>query len=267
MDDAEDRPVCLITGGASGVGAATAIAFAKLGGRVLLADRDTDAAAGVVAAVFKAGGQCSAVALDVRDAAALRTAAELAVEQHGRLDVAVAAAGIADQSAVASGDPARWQDVINVNLLGTLLTARAVVPIMQDQARGHIFIVSSVSGRESYVGEPAYIASKWGQIGFAHALRQEVMTAGIRVTVIEPGLINTPLVSTNPNAAHLLDAIDPLQPEDVANAIVYAFKQPDYVLLSEVTLRPLRQPQPHFAAEDLPTQAGPSKDLPSGGGS
>ncbi len=169
----------------------------------------------------------------------------------------VAAAGIADQSAVATGDPAHWKDVIDVNLLGTLLTARAAVPIMLEQSRGHIFIVSSVSGRETYVGEPAYIASKWGQVGFAHALRQEVMPAGVRVTVIEPGLINTPLVSTNPNVAHLLNEIEPLQPEDVANAIVYAFRQPDHVLLSELTLRPLRQQLPDLAAATLPPQEAP----------
>jgi NADP-dependent 3-hydroxy acid dehydrogenase YdfG len=257
MDDARQGPVCLITGGGSGVGAATAIAFGRLGGRVVLVDRNPDATAGVIAKVTEAGGQCSAVALDVRDADALEDAVAAAVRQHGRLDVVVAAAGIADQSAVATGDPARWKDVIDTNLLGTLLTARAGVSIMLTQSSGHIFIVSSVSGRESYVGEPAYIASKWGQVGFAHALRQEVMAAGIRVTVIEPGLINTPLVSANPNVAHLLDLIDPLQPEDVANAIVYAYEQPPYVVLSELTLRPLRQQLPDLGAPTPPRHEAP----------
>lgn len=255
MTNDHNGPVCLITGGGSGVGTATAVAFGRLGARVLLLDRNP--AADAVAAVTRAGGQCSAIALDVRDADALRHAAEQAVRDHGRLDVVVAAAGIADQSSVADGDPQRWQDVIDINLLGAMLTVRAGIPAMVRQGRGHVFIVSSVSGRESYVGEPAYIASKWGQVGFVHALRQEVMQAGIRVTVIEPGVINTPLVSANPKVAHLLDAIDPLQPEDVANAIVYSYQQPDHVLLSELTIRPLRQPQPH-----IPAGSAQSEDMP-----
>ena len=86
-----------------------------------------------------------------------------------------------------------------------MFAVRAVLPHMLERGAGHIFIVASVSGRETYVGEPVYIASKWGQVGFAHALRQEVADAGVRVTVVEPGLVDTPLTRDNPIVRPLLE--------------------------------------------------------------
>ena len=117
---------------------------------------------------------------------------------------------------------------------------------MREQRSGHIFITSSVSGREAYPGEAVYIASKWGQVGYAHALRQEVSGAGIRVTVVEPGIVDTPLTRDNPVVKPLLDATEPLAPDDVARAIVYAYGEPPYVVVSELTVRPLRQQLPDF---------------------
>ena len=92
-----------------------------------------------------------------------------------------------------------------------------------------------------YVGEPAYIASKWGQVGYAHALREELLEHGIRVSLVEPGLVDTPLARGNPKVQELLSAIQPLDPDDVARAIVYAWRQPENVVVSEVALRPLLQ--------------------------
>jgi NADP-dependent 3-hydroxy acid dehydrogenase YdfG len=107
-------------------------------------------------------------------------------------------------------------------------------------------IMSSVSGRESYVGEPVYIATKWGQVGFAHALRLELIETNIRVTVLEPGLVDTPLTRDNPKVRPLLDEIEPLTAEDVARAAAYAFQQPQRVVLSEVVIRPQRQLLPRL---------------------
>jgi hypothetical protein len=145
-----------------------------------------------------------------------------------------------------SGDPQRWRVLLETNLLGTIHTVRAVLPHMLERRRGHIFITASVSGREAYTGEAVYIASKWGQVGFAHSLRMEVMEAGIRVTVVEPGIVDTPLTRDNPLVRPLLEAVDPLAPEDVARAIVFAFEQPEHVVLSELTIRPVRQALPSF---------------------
>jgi NADP-dependent 3-hydroxy acid dehydrogenase YdfG len=106
--------------------------------------------------------------------------------------------------------------------------------------------MSSVSGRETYVGEPVYIASKWGLVGFAHALRLELIEAGIRVTVIEPGLVNTPLTRDNPKVRPLLDDIEPLTAEDVARAVAFAFQQPERVAISEIVVRPRQQLLPRL---------------------
>jgi len=106
--------------------------------------------------------------------------------------------------------------------------------------------MSSVSGRESYVGEPVYIATKWGQVGFAHALRLELLEPGIRVTVIEPGLVDTPLTRDNPKVRPLLDEIEPLMAEDVARAVVFAFQEPSRVAVSEIVIRPQRQLLPQL---------------------
>ncbi len=237
-----EAPVVIVTGGLSGIGAATAVEFAALGARLVLADRSLEREAEVLARVPGA----VAVAADVRDYAQVEAVARLALERFGRIDVLVANAGIADQSPVASGDPERWRAVVETNLLGTIHAVRAVLPHLLERGSGHVFVTSSVSGREAYAGEAVYIASKWGQVGFAHALRQEVMDAGIRVTVVEPGIVDTPLTRDNPVVRPLLEAVDPLAPEDVARAIVYAYRQPEHVVVSELTIRPLRQPLPSF---------------------
>jgi NADP-dependent 3-hydroxy acid dehydrogenase YdfG len=245
-----DQPVVIVTGGLSGIGAATAVEFASLGARILLADRSLAREPEVVARVTAAGGEAVAAEADVRDYAQVEAVASLALERWGRIDVLVANAGIADQSPAASGDPARWRAVLETNLLGTIHAVRAVLPHMLSRRAGHVFVTSSVSGREAYAGEPVYIASKWGQVGFAHSLRLEVMEAGIRVTLVEPGIVDTPLTRDNPVVQPLLETVEPLVPEDVARAIVFAYRQPDHVVLSELTIRPVRQPLPHFGDRD-----------------
>jgi NADP-dependent 3-hydroxy acid dehydrogenase YdfG len=215
-------------------------AFAELGARLVLVDR-TSGTPPVADAVVET--------VDVRDPEALRAVAGRTVERWGAIDVLVANAGIADQGRLADGDPERWRAVIETNLLGTVFTIRAVLPQMLVQRRGHVFITSSVSGREAYAGEAVYIASKWGQVGLAHALRQEVADDGIRVTVVEPGIVDTPLTRENPVVKPLLDACEPLAAEDVAGAVVYAWQQPPHVVVSEVTVRPLRQRLPDFGPD------------------
>lgn len=236
-----------MTGGLSGIGLAVAVAFGQLDARLILADRSTADGAEVVAAVRSAGGTAEVAVADVRAYDQLEAVAELALERFGRIDVLVANAGVADQSSTHKADPERSREVVETNLLGTIYSVRATLPSMLQRQSGHIFIVSSIAGRETYVGEPVYIASKWGQVGFAHSLRQEVADAGIRVTVVEPGIVDTPLTRDNPIVRPLLKSIEPLNPGDVAAAIVYAYRQPVNVVMSELTIRPLQQRLPEFA--------------------
>jgi NADP-dependent 3-hydroxy acid dehydrogenase YdfG len=247
MADAQQQqgPVVVVTGGLSGIGRAVGEAFSTIASSVVLWD-----IAGEPASPAPEADQPRATrsvdVVDVRDTAAVVAATERVVQRDGRVDVLVISAGITDHSLVASGDPERWRAVIETNLLGTMHVARAVLPTMQAQSGGHVFLIASVSGREAYVGEPAYIASKWGQVGLGHALRQEAAKYGVRVTLIEPGLVETPLTRNNPNVVPLLESTTPLTPEDVAGAVVYAYSQPPNVVVSELTLRPLTQGTPAF---------------------
>ena len=245
----ETAPVGIVTGGVGGIGAACAVELGRLGARLVLADRALDGGEELVRRVEEAGGEALLEELDVRDAAAQERVAQVALDRFGRIDFLLALAGIADQSTVAGGDPEHWRAVVETNVLGLLYACRAVAPAMQRQGSGHILIMASVSGRDPYVGEPVYIASKWAQVGFAHSIRLELQPAGIRVTLVEPGLVDTPLTRGNPNLRPLLDAIEPLTAEDVAQAVVYAFSQPPHVAVSEVVVRPQRQQLSRVPAE------------------
>jgi NADP-dependent 3-hydroxy acid dehydrogenase YdfG len=233
-----NNPVGIITGGTSGIGAASAVEFAKIGARLVLASLPSSPAQWVISRVEEAGGQAIGASVDVRDPDQVATLPELALQRYGRIDFLLVNAGIAEQSLISEGDPAVWRNVIETNLLGALYCVRYVLPQMRKQQSGHIILMASLSGREPYVGEPAYIASKWGLIGFGHSLRKEVIADRIRVTIVEPGIVDTPLTRDNPVVRPLLDAAVPLQAEDVARAVVYAFQQPPHVTVSEIAVRP-----------------------------
>lgn len=232
-------PVGIITGALSGIGAATTREFARLGGTLVLADRVTASGEQLTSEVTALGGTASVAECDVTDYQAVERLVEQTHSGFGRLDFLVANAGIAEQSLIASGDPARWAAVIETNVIGTMHSVRAVLPSMKEQGEGHILIVGSTSGREPYVGEPAYMTSKFGVVGFAYALRMECAEYGVRVTVVEPGTVDTPLTRTPPTVRALLERIHPLAPEDVARALVFAFQQPPHVVISELVIRPL----------------------------
>jgi NADP-dependent 3-hydroxy acid dehydrogenase YdfG len=231
-------PVGIITGGASGIGAASAVAFARLGARLVLATLPTSSTQAVTALVERTGGQAVTAHVDVRDPRQVATLPEVALGHYGRIDFLLVNAGVAEQSRSSEGDPGVWRNVIETNLLGALYCVRYVLPQMGAQQSGHIILMASLSGREPYVGEPAYIASKWGLVGFGHSLRKEVVADHIRVTLVEPGIVDTPLTRDNPVVRPLLDAVVPLQAEDVARAVVYAFRQPPHVTVSEIAVRP-----------------------------
>jgi NADP-dependent 3-hydroxy acid dehydrogenase YdfG len=178
---------------------------------------------------------------DVRDYAHLERLVRLATERFGAVDILVANAAITDCGPVADADPARWSEVIGTNVLGVLHAVRAVLPAMLDRGRGHIVVIASVSGRITYVGEPAYIASKHATIAFADSLRMEVAERGIRVTVIEPGLVETPLIHVHEAADSIVPGVTPMRPDDVARAVRFALEQPPDVNVFEIVLRPTGQ--------------------------
>jgi NADP-dependent 3-hydroxy acid dehydrogenase YdfG len=193
-----------------------------------------------------AGGEAFSVLADVRDPLSHEPVVHTALERWGRIDFVVSNAGIAEQTRIATGDPELWRAVVETNLLGTIYTIHAVLPTMLNQGSGHVFVMASTSGRESYIGEPVYVASKWGLVGFAHSLRLELQEAGIRVSCVEPGIVDTPLTRDNPKVRPQLEACEPLTPDDVARAVVFAYQQPARVAVSEIVVRPQREPDPHL---------------------
>ena len=231
----------IVTGGGSGFGAAISRELASLGMRVVVADLDAARAQEVADAIVAAGGSAVATGVDVRRLDDVARAVALCREQGGRVDFAVANAGVGENATLVDADPARWQVTLDVNLLGVAHTVRAVLPTMLEQGDGHIVLTASVSGRVAYSGEPVYIASKWGVVGLGEALRQETVGTGVRVTLVEPGLVDTPLARAHPFAGDWLGKIVPLQPEDVARAVVWALAQPPHLAVNEVVLRPAAQ--------------------------
>lgn len=237
----EGKRVALVTGGASGIGAATAMELGRLGLAVAVGDlRGSDRGEQVAASVREAGAESEAYDVDVRDYEAVEAMVEAVNRDFGAVDVLVANAGIEEQSRIESGDTALWQRVVDTNLLGVAYSVRAVLGSMLERDRGDIVINASVSGTRISFGNPLYTASKWGAVGFARMLRNQLVAerSAVRVTVLEPGLTDTELARSIPGVAPRLDAGHALDPEDVSSLIGWIVRQPSHVLLGEVRIEP-----------------------------
>jgi NADP-dependent 3-hydroxy acid dehydrogenase YdfG len=232
--------VAIITGAGTGIGAATAEALAARGVKVTLVGRRPGPLSEVAARIAAQGGTATAHPADVGDYGAMQQVVAEAQARDGDVDILISNAAVHDVCSPADGDPEHWRQVIETNLLGGMHIVRAVLPGLYARGAGHVVIVASVSGRVTYVGEPVYVASKHGLVAFAECLRQEASPRGVRVTLVEPGLVDTPLID-NPFARELKKTVTPLQPEDCARAILYALEQPPHCAVNEIVLRPLQQ--------------------------
>jgi NADP-dependent 3-hydroxy acid dehydrogenase YdfG len=245
-----DGKVALVTGASSGIGEATAIALAREGAAVALGARRADRLESLRERIEADGGRAAAIEVDISDEAAARAFVEGAREQLGGVDILVNNAGVMLLGPVTGADTAEWKRMVDVNLLGLLYCTHAALPIMAEQGSGHIVNLSSVAGRNANLGSAVYNLTKWGVGGFSEALRQEALHAGIRVTIIEPGFVETELQGHNQNPM-VQDQIkkmeeqigDLLQAEDIAEAITYAVTRPQHVSINEVLVRPTKQPR------------------------
>ena len=239
--------VALVTGASSGIGEATAYALAAQGAYVAASARRADRLNAVVKRIQDSGGQAISIVADIADEAQANDTVNRTVGRWGRLDILVNNAGVMLLGKIANANTEDWRRMININILGLMYTTRAALAVMQGQKSGHIVNISSVAGRTARVGSGAYNVTKWGVVAFSEALRQEVLADNIRVTVIEPGAVATELQShiTDPDARRETEewirSITPLQGEDIANAIVYAVTQPQYVDINEMLIRPSQQ--------------------------
>jgi 2-hydroxycyclohexanecarboxyl-CoA dehydrogenase len=185
-----DGSIALVTGGASGIGAATARRLAAEGARVAIADIDLEGARAVASEISGVG-----VEMDVADAASVRNGVAAAVEHFGPPDVLVNNAGTDRFAFFVNTDELIWDTVLGVNLRGTIAVTHAVLPSMQRNGRGAIVNVASEAGRVGSQGSAIYSAAKAGVIGFTRAIARESARFGVRVNAVAPGPIDTPLLN------------------------------------------------------------------------
>jgi NADP-dependent 3-hydroxy acid dehydrogenase YdfG len=239
--------VALVTGASSGIGEATALALGAAGARVVVAARRVERLDALVARIASAGGEARAVRADVATESDARAMVAAASSQGGLLDVVVNAAGVMLLGPVDGARTEDWRRMIDVNLLGLMYTTQAALPVMKAQGSGHFVNVSSLAGRVANPGAAVYAATKFGVCAFSESLRREVYQDGIRVTVVEPGVVRTELADhiTDARAKEALRArvaaMTPLESEDIAAAILYAVTQPARVNVNEILVRPTSQ--------------------------
>ncbi len=225
--------VFLITGASSGIGAATARAASQAGHRLVLAARSEDK---LKALADECGGTGRAVyaVTDVTSWEDNERLAATALEAFGQVDVAFVNAGFGGKRSFnpAEADTVEhWRDMVLTNVLGAAYTIRAVLPAVL-AAKGHILLTGSVAGRVAIPGS-LYSSTKWAVTGMGQSLRGEVAGTGVRVTLIEPGMVDTPFFDNRPQQA--------LADTDIANAVMYAVSQPAHVDVSEILVRPTAQ--------------------------
>jgi NAD(P)-dependent dehydrogenase (short-subunit alcohol dehydrogenase family) len=220
--------VAVVTGGASGIGEAVALAIAARGGQVVVADINQDAAEQVVTAISNAGGSAQAITGDVADPAAMEAMVQFAVDTFGGLDVAVNNAGIGGPLSPTGEYPVDgWQRVIDINLNGVFYGMRYQIPAMLARGGGAIINVASILGAVGTANSPAYVAAKHGVLGLTKAAAIEYATQNIRVNAVGPGYIATPLLTSTLDEA-AMQAIADMHPvkrlgtgEEVAALIVF----------------------------------------------
>lgn len=227
-------PVFLITGASSGIGAATARQAAAAGYRVVLAARSTDK---LEALAEEIGGseRALAIACDVTEWEQQEAMVAAALEAFGQLDVVFANAGFGATRGFLEESPEHWRSMVLTNVYGAALTIRATIERLRE-SRGHLLLTGSVAGRVALPGS-LYSCTKWAVTAMAQAARQELDdNSGVRVTLIEPGMVATPFFENDVSQWAL--------PADaVADAVMYAVSRPKTVDVSDIMVRPILQPE------------------------
>ncbi|MGW7523337.1 SDR family NAD(P)-dependent oxidoreductase [Streptomyces sp. NPDC054783] len=244
--------VALVTGASSGIGHATALELARRGASVALVGRREDRLTDLAADITGAGGKALVVAADITDAQAAAEAVERTVEGLGRLDTLVNNAGLMLLGPAPTADLNDWRRMIDVNLMGLMYTAHAAVPHLVEAAAeeprrvADIVNIGSLAGRNAYAMSAVYSASKFGVGAFSEALRQELARQHVRVSVVEPGSVDTELRTHNPDVIqqHIVAAlgeIERLQSQDIADTVGYIVTRPRHVAVAELLVRPTEQ--------------------------
>lgn len=238
----------LITGASSGIGRATALAFAREGARVAVCARREDRLKELEAELGNAGAPAVLTfALDVtRRASVDQTFASLPAEWSA-IDVLVNNAGLSRGLAkVFEDDPENWEEMIDTNIKGLLYVTRAVVPGMVERGRGHVINMGSTAGYITYANGAVYCATKAAEKSISEGLKIDLMGTAVRVTSVDPGMVETEFSEVRfrgdtERAAKVYQNITPLQPEDIADTIVWAASRPAHVNIHTVVMTTIDQ--------------------------
>jgi NADP-dependent 3-hydroxy acid dehydrogenase YdfG len=226
---ADDR-VLVITGASTGIGAATARAAVADGFSVVLAARSEEKLAALAGEI--GDDRALAVPTDVTVWEDNERLIDAATDRFGRVDVVFANAGFGAARGWLKETPQHWREMVLTNVLGAAYTLRAAIPAVKE-TKGHLLVTGSVAGRRALPGS-LYSCTKWAVTGMGEAVRADLNDTGIRVTVVEPGMVDTPFFDNGAGP-------DALKPEDVARAVMYAISQPPHVDVNEILIRPTAQ--------------------------
>ncbi len=230
MTDIFRDKVALVTGGASGIGWATSLAFARQGARVAIADREPTGAAETARMIEDIGGSATVFELDVTKANDVASVIDRIVQTYGRLDCAFNNAGIGGNVAkTADYAEEEWDRTIDINLKGVWLCMKYEIPVMEKQGSGAIVNTASIYGLAGAAGYIAYNAAKHGVVGITRTAALEYATAGIRINAVCPGYIRTPMtqpgIDANPEFERKMVSQTPMgrmgMPEEIAEAVVW----------------------------------------------
>jgi NADP-dependent 3-hydroxy acid dehydrogenase YdfG len=243
VSDLKDK-IAIVTGASSGIGDATVQALVQEGFKVAAVARRKDR---LDALAKQFNGQVFPLVGDISKEEESKRVIEQTVNKWGRIDILVANAGLMHLSPIRESKSEEWRKMVDINVMGLMYNVHHVLPYMIEQKSGHIITLSSVAGRNIFPNGAVYCATKFAVCAFSEALRQEVCKDNIRVTVVEPGAVQTELADhvSHPGAKKFIDdflsSLDMLQSKDIAAAIVYAVKQPPHVDINEIQIRPTAQ--------------------------
>jgi NADP-dependent 3-hydroxy acid dehydrogenase YdfG len=239
--------VAIVTGASSGIGYATSLALAKVGAKVAAGARRMDKLKSLESEIAKSGGEVFIQKLDVTKKADCDSFVDAVAKKWGTVDILVNNAGLMPLSFFKSFKVDEWDQMIDVNIKGVLYCTAATIPHMISKKSGHIVNISSIAGRVVFPAGSVYCATKHAVTAFSEGLRQEFsQRANVRVTCIEPGVVDTELNNTitDKSLEKFVEAtkqMAALHAEDIANAILFAVDSPAHMNVNEIMVRPTTQ--------------------------
>jgi NADP-dependent 3-hydroxy acid dehydrogenase YdfG len=252
MSERLDGTVALVTGASSGIGEATAKSLASIGATVVVAARRKDRLDALVAEIERAGGTATSIECDVTEQDQAIGLVANTVDRHGRLDTLVNNAGVMLLGPIVDAPPDEWNRMVALNVNGLLYCAHAALPHLLAAAENSprqvadLVNISSVAGRVARMGSGVYNLTKHGVGAFSESLRQEVTKRHVRVSVVEPGAVATELAShvraeVRAGMMQRIAGVEPMQSDDIADAITYIVTRPRRVAINEILIRPTEQ--------------------------